>query len=82
MEKGKSGAGEMVQGLRTLAALTEDLSYIPSTIWWLAVVYSYSPRGSNPLFWPPQALYIWRTDMHACKIPIHIKQKISRQFLK
>jgi hypothetical protein len=48
-----SGAGEMAQWLRALAALPEDLGWIPSTHMVATTICSSSSRGSDALFWPP-----------------------------
>ena len=59
----KEGIGEIVQQLRTLAALAEDLGLIPGTsaTWQLTTVYKSSSRESNTLFWPPLTLHTWGT---------------------
>jgi hypothetical protein len=36
----RQGAREMVQRVRTLTALPELLSSIPSTTWWLTTIYN------------------------------------------
>ena len=46
----ESRPGETVQWLRALAALPEEPSLIPSTIWWLTTTCNSNSRESNPLF--------------------------------
>lgn len=50
--------------LRALAALKNDSGLIPSTH---IVGHNSSPRGSNALFWPPQASDMHMMYLHACK---------------
>ena len=52
-----SGAGEMVQWLRALVILPEDMGLSPT------VVHKSSSRGSDNLFWPP-----WAWDTHEVHI--------------
>lgn len=61
MEKLKNTmTGEMVQQLRALASLTEDVGSIARPTYWLTTACNPSSRGSNnTLFWPT-----WVSSMH------------------
>lgn len=59
--------GEVVQQLRALHALLEDLSFIPA--WWFATIYNCSSRGSNTLLRPPGMHMV---HSYTCQVNTHI----------
>jgi hypothetical protein len=68
----------MAQQLGVLAVLAESLASIPSTHCFLTAIDNSSPRGSNPLFWPPwgpdtQRVYrhTYRQNTHTHKIKMN-----------
>lgn len=46
---------------------------------WLQTIYNSNLRGSDILFWPLWSQEMWCTNIHADKIPIHIKIRNRRK---
>jgi hypothetical protein len=57
-------AGQMAQWLRSLAALPEDLSSIPTPIYRPTTIFKCSPRVSDTLLWPQWKLQAHGTWIH------------------
>jgi hypothetical protein len=66
-------AGEMAQRLRALAVLLEDAGSILSDYMWFPVVYNFSSKRSNTLFWLLQTPCACGADILASRTSTHIK---------
>ena len=67
---------EMAQGLRVYTSLEEESSAIPSIhVKRLTTAYNSSSRGSNALFWLPQALHLnAHNQAHAHSLSLFLSQ--------
>jgi hypothetical protein len=83
------GTGKMTHQLNTLAVLTEDLSWVPSTY---MVAHSIplvrtSSRGFNTLFWPPRASMLIHINKYVLRpmsnlgVPILFRQPVAHSAL-
>lgn len=71
-----NGAGEMVQQLGSLAALTEAQVQFPTLTWWLTTACDSSPMTLNALSDPcGHQASMWYTYIHVSKAFIYFKIK-------
>lgn len=64
----KIKTGETTQQLRTLAALVEDLGWVPAPTWWLTTICTARSRVPYALIW----LYLThKMHIHSCKKNTH-----------
>jgi hypothetical protein len=72
------GSGKIVQWLRVLTALPEDLCWIPSTNMEVHNNLISSFRGYDTFFWHPQAPGMHVVHRYTGRYNIHIQKKKNK----